>query len=138
MPFRGDAPVLPTLLKGDIDFGASAVSTIRGQNFRPLLVFLPQRHPTYPDVPTARELGVTSEVPPGHNGLYAPSGLPAAVKASLQRNCADAVGSGVVRQMIASTGQTIRYLDGAEFQAQTVADFKFKGELIRRLGLAAQ
>jgi len=44
----------------------------------------------------------------------------------------------VVRQMIANTGQTIRYLDGAEFQAQTVADFKFKGELIRRLGLAAQ
>src|SRR4051794_8510854 len=34
VPFRGDAPVLPTLLKGDIDFGASAVSTIHGQNFR--------------------------------------------------------------------------------------------------------
>ena len=30
------APMLPTLLKGDIDFGASAVSTIHGQNFRPL------------------------------------------------------------------------------------------------------
>ncbi len=29
-----------------------------------------------PDVPTARELGATSEVPPGHNGLYAPAGLP--------------------------------------------------------------
>jgi tripartite-type tricarboxylate transporter receptor subunit TctC len=33
VPFRGDAPVLPTLLKGDIDFGAPAVSTIHGQNF---------------------------------------------------------------------------------------------------------
>ena len=108
------------------------------QNFRPLLVFLLQRHPTYPDVPTARELGATSEVPPGHNGLYAPSGLPAAVMASLQRNCVDAVNSGAVRQMIANTGQTIRYLDGAEFRAQTAADFKFKGELIHRLGLAAQ
>lgn len=39
VPFRGDAPVLPTLLKGDIDFGAPAVSTIHGQNFRPRLVF---------------------------------------------------------------------------------------------------
>ena len=39
VPFRGDAPVLPTLLKGDIDFGASAISTIHGQNFRPLLIF---------------------------------------------------------------------------------------------------
>ena len=40
--------------------------------------------------------------------------------------------------MIASTGQTFRYLSGADFLAQTVADYKFKGELIRRLGLAAQ
>ena len=57
VPFRGDAPVLPTLLKGDIDFGAPAVSTIHGQNFRPLLVFWQARHPAYPDVPIARELG---------------------------------------------------------------------------------
>ena len=138
VPFRGDAPVLPTLLKGDIDFGAPAVSTIHGQNFRPLLVFLGQRHPAYPDVPIARELGATSDVPPGHNGLYAPGGLPAAIRASLERNCADAIGSDVVRKMITNTGQTIRYLAGAEFQAQTVADYAFKGELIRRLGLLAQ
>ena len=136
VPFRGD--VSPTLLKGDIDFGASAVSTIHGQNFRPLLVFWDKRHPAYPDVPTARELGVTSDVPPGHNGLYAPRGLPAEIKASLERNCADAIESNVVRQMLATTGQSIRYLTGAEFQAQTVTDYKFKGELIHRLGLAAQ
>jgi tripartite-type tricarboxylate transporter receptor subunit TctC len=138
VPFRGDAPVLPTLLKGDIDLGVSAVSTIHGKEFRPLLVFLETRHPAYPDVPTARELGATSEVPPGHNGLYAPAGVPAAVKASLERNCSEAIKSNVVRQMIASTGQTFRYLNGADFLAQTVADYKFKGELIRRLGLAAQ
>jgi tripartite-type tricarboxylate transporter receptor subunit TctC len=138
VPFRGDAPVLPTLLKGDIDFGASAVSTIHGQSFRPLLVFLDKRHPAYPDAPTARELGATSDVPPGHNGLYAPKGLPPAIKASLEQNCADAIKSNVVRQMLANTGQTTRYLSGDEFQAQTKADYKFKGELIQRLGLAAQ
>ena len=90
VPFRGDAPVLPTLLKGDIDFGASAVSTIHGQNFRPLLVFWQARHPAYPDVPIARELGAASDVPPGHNGLYAPGGLPGAIKTALERHCADA------------------------------------------------
>jgi tripartite-type tricarboxylate transporter receptor subunit TctC len=96
VPFRGDAPVLPTLLKGDIDFGAPAVSTIHGQNFRPLLVFWQARHPAYPDVPIARELGITSEVPPGHNGLYAPSGLPIAARTAFERHCADAVKSDVV------------------------------------------
>ena len=138
VPFRGDAPIIPTLLKGDIDFGASAVSTIHGQNIRALMVFWDKRHPAYPEVPTGRELGATSDVPPGHNGLYAPAGLPAAVKASLERNCVDAIKSDVVRQMIANTGQTFRYLSGADFHAQTVADYKAKGELIRRLGLASQ
>ena len=138
VPFRGDAPVLPTLLKGDIDFGAPAVSTIHGQNFRPLLVFWQARHPAYPDVPIARELGITSEVPPGHNGLYAPSGLPIAARTALERHCADTVKSDVVRQIITNTGQSIRYLSGADFQSQTVADYQFKGELIHRLGLGAQ
>jgi tripartite-type tricarboxylate transporter receptor subunit TctC len=137
VPFRGDSPILPTLLKGDIDFSASAISSIHGQNFRPLLVFWENRHPAYPDLPTARELGATSDVPPGHNGLYAPKGLPATVKASLESNCADAIKSNVVSQMITNTGQTFRYLSGADFRAQTVADHKFKGELISRLGLAA-
>jgi tripartite-type tricarboxylate transporter receptor subunit TctC len=138
VPFRGDAPVLPTLLKGDIDFGAPAVSTIHGQNFRPLLVFWQTRHPAYPDVPFARELGATSEVPPGHNGLYAPSGLPIAAKTALERQCIDAVKSEVVRNILNTTGQSVRYLSGADFHAQTVADYQFKGELIHRLGLGAQ
>jgi tripartite-type tricarboxylate transporter receptor subunit TctC len=138
VPFRGDGPILATLLKGDIDFSASAVSSIHGKEFRPLLLFWGERHPSYPDVPTARELGVATDVPPGHNGLFAPKRLPAAIKASLERECVAAVSSHVVQQMIVNTGQTIRYLTGAEFQAQTEADYKFKGEIIRRLGLAAQ
>jgi hypothetical protein len=56
----------------------------------------------------------------------------------LERNCADAIKSNVLRQMLANTGQSIRYLSGADFLAQTVADYKLKGELIRRLGLATQ
>jgi tripartite-type tricarboxylate transporter receptor subunit TctC len=138
VPFRGDAPIIPVLLKGDIDFGASAVSTIHGQSIRPLVIFQDKRHPTYPDVPTSRELGVTTDVPPGHNGLYGPKGLPPEIKTALEKNCADTIKSQVVSQMLRNTGQTVRYLTGAEFQAQTEADFTFKGELIRRLGLLVQ
>ena len=42
------------------------------------------------------------------------------------------------RQRTYLKGQSIRYLSGAEFQAQTIADYRFKGELIQRLGLGAQ
>ena len=96
------------------------------------------RHPDLPKVPTARELGVAISVPPGHNGVYAPKGLPADIKGSLERACGDALKHDAVTRAINNTGMTIKYLNSAQFQAQTLADYKFKGELISRLGLAAQ
>lgn len=138
LPFRGDAAMLPVLIKGDLDFGAPALSSIRGNdNIRPLVVFTEKRQPAYPNVPTARELGVKTSVPPGQNGLYAPKGLPAEVKAALEKACATAVKSEGVLKVVGNTGSSIAYLDGKQFHDQTVADYKFKGELIKRLGLGA-
>lgn len=138
VPFRGESAVMPTLLKGDIDFGSVAVVTVRGQNFRPLLVFSDARHPALPELPTARELGVTTSVPPGHNGIFAPKGLPAGIRTALERACADGVKRPTVQRALENAGQVLHYLTGAQFHALTTADYKFKGELIHRLGLGAQ
>jgi tripartite-type tricarboxylate transporter receptor subunit TctC len=138
VPFRGESAVMPVLLKGDIDFASAAVVTIRGQNFRPLLVFSDARHPALPDLPTARDLGVTTSVPPGQNGIFAPKGLPAEIRIALERACAAAVKSPTVQRALENTGQVLHYLTGAQFLALTTADYRFKGELIRRLGLAVQ
>lgn len=139
LPFRGDGAMMPVLLKGDLDFAAPAISSIRGNDqIRPLVVFSSKRHPAYPDVPTAAELGVTTAVPPGQNGLYAPKGLPADVKAALEAACAKAVKAEGVLTVTGKTGQSVAYLTGQQFHDQTAADYKFKGELIKRLGLGAQ
>jgi tripartite-type tricarboxylate transporter receptor subunit TctC len=138
LPYRGDGAMLPVLIKGDMDFAAPAISSISGNpGIRPLVVFADKRHPAYPDVPTAKELGVAAPVPPGHNGLYAPKGLPPAVKEALDRACAKAVKSESVLKVVGNLGQSIAYLDSPQFQSQTLADYKFKGELIKRLGLGA-
>ncbi len=138
VPFRGESALMPVLLKGDIDFGTLAVVTVRGGSVRPLLLFADARHPAFPDVPTARELGVPTSVPPGHNGIFAPKGLPVEVRVALERACAEAVKTPVVQATLERTGQTLHFLTGEEFRALTAADYTFKGELIRRLGLAAQ
>lgn len=139
VPFRGDAPVVPALLSGQIDAGSVGISSIRGNDqIRPLLVFADTRHPSYPDVPTAKELGVATSVPPGHNGLFAPKGLGADVRAGLERACADALAHEAVTRAIKNTGMSLKHLDSAQFQAQTLADYKSKGELIKRLGLEMQ
>ncbi|MFL9825841.1 tripartite tricarboxylate transporter substrate binding protein [Rhodoplanes sp. SY1] len=135
VPFRGDAAGLPVLLKGDIDFLVPAISSVRGQNVRVLAVFSEERHPSLPDVPTAKELGVARSLSQGLNGLFAPKGIPAPVKASLEKACAAAVKSEPVAAALKNTGQTAAYLDSAAFRARILDDYKLKGELIRRLGL---
>ena len=139
VPFRGDAPLVPALLRGEVDFAAIGVSTIRPQpSIRPLAIFSDKRHPAFPDIPTEKELGVATGVPPGHNGLFAPRGIPTDVRNALEGACRTALKQEAVAKVMANTGQSIEYLNGADFYAQTVADYKSKGELIKRLGLGVQ
>ena len=139
VPFRGDAPLVPALLRGEVDFAVPAVSTIRPQPaIRPLAIFADKRHAAYPDVPTVKELGVATSVPPGHNGLFAPAGLPADVRNALEGACRTILKQDAVAKVMTNTGQSIEYLNGADFHAQTVTDYKSKGELIKRLGLGVQ
>ncbi|MPZ39666.1 MAG: hypothetical protein GEU95_16730 [Rhizobiales bacterium] len=136
VPFRGDAPLVPALLRGEVDFASVGVSTIRPQlSIRPLAIFSDKRHPAYPDVPMVKDLGVTTSVPPGHNGLFAPRGLSANVRKALEDTCSTIVKQNAVLKVMANTGQSVEYLNGADFHAQTVTDYKSKGELIKRLGL---
>ncbi|MCC7346766.1 MAG: tripartite tricarboxylate transporter substrate binding protein [Variibacter sp.] len=135
VPFRGDAPLLPILLKGDIDFASSALASIRGQAIRPLLIFADRRHPKFQDVPIASEVGVAVSVPPGHNGVFAPKGLPTPVREKLEAACGNAVKSEAVQRSVENAGGLITYLTADQFRAQTVKDYAFKRELIQRLGL---
>jgi tripartite-type tricarboxylate transporter receptor subunit TctC len=140
VPFRGDAPLVPALLRGEVDFAAVGVSTIRPQpSIRPLAIFSDKRHPAFPEIPTVKELGVATSVPPGHNGLFAPRNMPAEVRNALERACSTIVHKDAAfLRVMTSTGQSVEYLDGKDFHAQTVADYKSKGELIKRLGLGVQ
>jgi tripartite-type tricarboxylate transporter receptor subunit TctC len=137
-PFRGDNALLPLLLNGELDFAAPAVSSLQGRNVQVLAVFADRRHAAYPNVPTAGELGVATSVPPGYNGVYGPKGLTVDVKAKLERACAQAVTQESVTKILAAAGQTASHLTGAQFHERTATDYRFKGELIRRIGLQSQ
>lgn len=138
VPFRGDAAALPVLLKGDLDFGVLAVASVRDQNVRVLAVFSDRRQASLPDVPTIKELGVTTPMVQGLNGIFAPKGLPPHVREALERACAAAVRTDAVNRTTINAGQVIDYLPGPQFHDRVVADYKFKGELIKRLGLEGQ
>lgn len=139
VPYRGDALLLPALLRKEIDVAITAVATIREHpTIQALAVFSDERNSAYPDAPTAKELGVARAVPPGQVGIYAPKGLPAGVQTTLESACEAASTNPAVVRVIATTGQRPKYLTGAQYRQMTVEDYKFKGELIRSLGLLNQ
>lgn len=136
VPYRGDAPLLPALLGNDIDLAIIAVATAREQpGIRALAVFDDTPNAVYPDAPTVKQLGVKRGVPPGQVGIFGPKGLPAEVQETLSAACASAGRDPDVLRVLGTTGQRPKYLPGAEFRQLTIDDYKFKGDLIQRLGL---
>ena len=62
------------------------------------------------------------------------AGLPTDVRDALEGACRTVLKQDAIAKVMTNTGQSIEYLNGADFHAQTVADYKSKGELIKRLG----
>jgi len=139
VPYRGDALLLPALLRNEIDLAITAIATIRGHSaIRVLAVFDDARNEAYPAVPTAKELGIQRSVPPGQVGIYGPKGLTAEVQGAMNAACAAAAKDSDVLRVITTTGQRPKYLTGAQYRQNTIDDYQFKGDLIRSLGLLNQ
>lgn len=136
IPFRGDAPLLPQLLGGQLDFAAPAVSSITGKGLRVLAVLADKRHPALPEVPSLTELGYPA-VTPGLNGLYAPAGTPPAVLAQLQELCRKIADSEGFRQAAQALQQVPAHLDAAPFKARIQATYRAHADLVPDLKLEA-
>ncbi len=136
--YRGEAPLLPDLIAGRVDFGGPAVSSVVGRSqLRALGVFADYRHTALPDVPTFAELGIPT-LPPGLNGLYAPKGTPVDVLQTLERACEAATKSETFRAAAQKLQQPVVFLDRAAFAKRAAEDYRIKAELIKTLDISAQ
>ncbi|MDB5413591.1 MAG: extra-cytoplasmic solute receptor protein [Rubritepida sp.] len=134
VPYRGDAPVVPALLSGDIAAGSLAVSLAEAQGLRLLGVFANQPNPYFPNVPTLPSQGfaATQSV---IGGVLAPAGLEPQVRATLDRACGAALRSESYRVVAERLRERIAYLDGAAFGAAIEADVTSKQALLDALGI---
>lgn len=91
MPGTDAATNLAALAGGTIHFYADMGGLAKQHNLLPLAVLAAQRSPDLPGVPTAAELG--SDLPPLEvwMGILAPAGLPAEIKAVLDKAVFEAV-----------------------------------------------
>jgi len=132
--YRGDGPMLPQLIGGELDFGAPALSSIGGKNLRVLAVLSDKRSPAAPEAPAVTQLGYPA-VTPGLNGLYAPAGLPRPLVEQLQSICQKVVESEGFGKAAQGMQQTPAYLNAPQFKARIERTYKTNADLVPDLKL---
>jgi tripartite-type tricarboxylate transporter receptor subunit TctC len=132
--YRGDGPMLPQLIGGELDFGAPALSSIAGKNLRVLAVLSDKPNPAAPGAPAVTQLGYPA-VTPGLNGLYAPAGTPRAVVEQLQGICQKVVESDGFAKAAQGLQQVPAYLPAAQFKARLERTYKTNADLVPDLKL---
>jgi tripartite-type tricarboxylate transporter receptor subunit TctC len=132
VPYRADAAVMTEVLAGRIDVGSIVLGSAAGRNdIRVLAVFDQQRHPDFPDAPTAIEQGF-EVAPASFGGLFAPAGTPDDRVARIEAACATAAASDSYRSAARTGSQpTNYYLNSADFARRLQADIEQKAVLLR-------
>jgi len=136
VPYRGDPEVLADLLGGRIDIAAVVLGAVGiiGHGARIIAVFGEERHPSYPESPTAVEQGF-DVAPTSFGGLFAPTGTPAAMLDTLAASCAKAVTNAAYISAAEHMAQPRNYFaDHDAFQAKLQQDASEKRKLLHALG----
>lgn len=111
VPYKGISAALPDVVSARVGFAMSTATSfqelIRSGALRPLAITSSQRSPAFPEVPTLTELGYPDSAFDVWIGLFAPAGLPAAVKARLAEAMEAARADQKLVQTLQGAGQEI-------------------------------
>jgi tripartite-type tricarboxylate transporter receptor subunit TctC len=138
VPFQGWGQSSPALLGGHIEAVVAQPGELKGQldakRMRVLVNFRPQRLPSFPDVPTAKELGWDVA-----NGVWymllAPKGTPAAVIRYIHDAAKAAIEDPKFAADMANRGIDVDYRPGPALRADLWREYKLHTELLRRIGM---
>ncbi|WP_270938862.1 tripartite tricarboxylate transporter substrate binding protein, partial [Falsiroseomonas oryzae] len=121
VPYGGVAGMVSDLVAGRIEFGLftpAAVAALRGNDrIRILGISAPARHPSLPDVPTAREAGIPAAEITTWYGMLAPANLPAPVRQRLLTEIAAIAADPAVVDRIRRINLEVAPVIGPDFEA---------------------
>lgn len=137
LPFQGSGPAIKELTAGNIQFFGDTELLMKRGDFRPLMAFNNERVESFPDVPTATEVGIEAPLNELYlwGGLFAPAGLEPDVTAKLEAACETAVASEGFQEFAANSGTVINYRGAEEFNEFYRAQYEANGALIEAAGL---
>lgn len=134
VPFRGEPPMLPSLMSGEMDLAVVTTAFMKTQNLRPLAVFSFKRVAEFPNVPTVHELGFPVN-PSGYGGLMVRSETPLDVLNKIEKACREAVVDPAFKEFAQRYYQQADFLDQKAFKSRILADHQSKSELLRTVNL---
>ena len=138
VPFQGWGQSSPALLGGHIEAVVAQPGELKGQvdgkRMRVLVNFTPRRHPVFPDVPTAKELGWDVS-----NGVWymllAPKGTPAPVMRHIHDAAKAAIEDPKFTADLAGRGIDVDYRPGEALRADLWREYKLHTDILRRVGM---
>jgi tripartite-type tricarboxylate transporter receptor subunit TctC len=108
VPFSGAAPAMNALLGGQVDYicnvAPDAVQHVRSGTAKGYVISTPERSPVLPDVPTAKEAGLSGFDASAWNALFAPKGTPKPVLDRLTEELDKALDDESVRARLIELG----------------------------------
>jgi tripartite-type tricarboxylate transporter receptor subunit TctC len=138
VPYRGEAPHINDTLAGRLDFSAAIVSSaaelVQAGRMRLVAVFSANRHPDFPDVPTARQQGIDAQLF-SQVGIYAPKGTPVPVLDRLEQACQAALQQPDVLRVLATSRSPVSFVPRAALTRLIHDEYANYGRLLRELGV---
>lgn len=138
LPTTGGGPALTAILGGNVEVTAGGPAAISGYvkagKLRPLANWGAKRHPSFPDVPTFRELGYKDVEYYIWAGMFAPKATPEPVMAVLRDAARKAVEDPDFKKAMAAVGSLVQYRDAPEFNQYWQADARRLAALVRVVG----
>lgn len=141
VPYRGGAPAISDLLGGQVDASFQNINAIiqhvRTGKMRALAITSAQRSKLLPDVPTLEEAGIKGADVYSWQGIAAPRGLPADVKAKLHGALVAALNDPQTRDQFVSVGFELVANTPEQFAAFQRAEYDRWQKLIKARNITA-
>jgi len=137
IPFRGAGPAMTAVIGGQVplmsDSLPSAASHLRAGTVRGIAMSSPERHPTFPDIPTFREQGYDLE---GSSwfGLSGPAGMPAPIVQRLNTELRAMLATAELRARFAELGGTPGAMTPAQYTELVRQEVAFWAPIVQASG----
>ena len=135
IPYKGAGPATQDLVAGQVELMVvtppSVSGHIRNGAVKALALASEQRHPAFPDIPTANEVGLPGFTLDGWFGLFAPAGTPQPVVDRLNAAMRKIAGMDAVKERANQLGTVLRDWSPAEMDRFARSEVAEWGKVIR-------